>query len=76
MDNVIAMIRPEHLYFDESGVEGIVDFKEELGLITRYLIIIGDKIITLDELNTKEHHLIGIGEKVKISFNENDVVIL
>jgi ABC-type Fe3+/spermidine/putrescine transport system ATPase subunit len=73
---LMAMLRPEHLYFDKSGIEGIVDFKEELGLITRYQIKINSIVVTIDELNTKTHQNINIGEKIKISFNENDVVIL
>lgn len=73
---LMTMLRPEHLFFHKNGVEGMVDFKEELGLITRYQIKISSIVVTIDELNTKTHQSINIGEKVKISFNENDVVIL
>lgn len=76
VEALTAMIRPEHFYFDDKGIEGIVDFKEELGLITRYQIKVADKLITLDELNTNDHNSINIGEIAKISFHENDVVIL
>lgn len=73
---VVAMLRPESLKFEEKGIEGIVDFKEELGLITRYQIKIDGNIITLDELNNTIRKNISIGEKVNISFNNCDVKLL
>ncbi|WMJ76027.1 MULTISPECIES: ABC transporter ATP-binding protein [unclassified Sedimentibacter] len=75
-ETVTAMIRPEHLHIDKDGIEGVIDFKEELGLITRCQIKIGDMNISLDELNASEHHTLGVGEKIFVSFGENDVVIL
>ncbi len=77
-ETVTAMIRPEHLHIDKykGEVEGVVDFKEELGLITRYQIKIGQENISLDELNASEHPTLVVGEKIFISFGDNDVVIL
>lgn len=75
-ETLTVMIRPEHLYIDKNGVVGVVDFKEELGLITRYQVKVNGMNIKLDELNTSAHREIGIGEKIKVSFHENDVVIL
>lgn len=73
---ITAMLRPEHLKFDIHGVDGIVDFKEELGLITRYQIKVDQTVVTLDELSTGTHKNINIGEKIRISFNEDDIAIL
>lgn len=73
---VTAMLRPESLKFEENGIEGIVDFKEELGLITRYQIKIDRTLITLDELSNTIRKKINIGERVNISFNDSDVKLL
>ncbi len=74
--HITAMLRPESFKFEENGIEGIVDFKEELGLITRYQIKIDSNLITLDELSNTIRKKINIGEKVNISFNDSDVKIL
>ncbi|NCB71263.1 MAG: ABC transporter ATP-binding protein [Clostridia bacterium] len=73
----LAMIRPENIYFagdKDAGEEGIVTFKEELGIITRYQIDISGKEIRIDVLSSKTQDSYNIGERVYVSFDKENIV--
>lgn len=71
-----VMIRPENFVFSSDGIPGKVILKEELGLISRYQVQIGEKTIIMDKLNSIGTPDAKIGEIVKISFNPDSIQLL
>ncbi|MBC3887794.1 ATP-binding cassette domain-containing protein [Acetobacterium paludosum] len=75
LHNPVAMIRPEYFKISDHGTQGIVTLKEDLGAITRYKIKIEERYIFLDEMGSQLHKDIQIGDSVKISFQEDKIVL-
>lgn len=64
-----AMLRPENIHFSETGIPGRVQFKEELGLITRYQIFAAGQTITVDALSTQVQKYYDVGDTIQLSFD-------
>ena len=75
----LAMIRPENMCFTQDrnvGVKGLVTFKEELGIISRYQVEAKGEEILIDVLCSKAQNSYGIGEEVFVSFDKNGIVLV
>ncbi|HCP14613.1 MAG TPA: polyamine ABC transporter ATP-binding protein [Peptococcaceae bacterium] len=69
-----AMLRPENIHFSETGIQGCVQLKEELGLITRYQIDATGHPIIVDALSTQVQKSYDVGETMQLSFDIDAVI--
>lgn len=75
---VIALLRPENLYFEKEGtLRGIVTFREVLGLITRYHVCIENKQkLIIDRMNQTSDLPYKVGDPVFVMFNCDSILFL
>lgn len=70
-----VMLRPERVVFSETGVSGVITFKENLGLLTRYVVLVQGREIKVDALSSLLQKNYEVGSPVHLRWDISSLVL-